>query len=579
LYEPGIAKRFVLLIWRCSPVLGEWLITCQQGNTMHRDLPQFINAQRERFQPHRQHRLTPVISARQAAELVTSGSTITTGGFGSCGHPDLLSTALAERHAETAFPCDLTLIFAAGQGDKDSRGINRLARPGLLRKVIGGYWALTPALGQLALRGDIQAHNWPQGVVSHLFRAIASGKNGVLTEVGLHTFIDPRLEGGKVGPATTEDLISVVNVGGREQLFYPATPIHFALLRGSRADIHGNVTMEDEANFQDSLAQAQAVHNSGGIVIVQVLEVVDKNTLPPHAIRIPGIFVDYLVVSSTDDHWQTYGERLNRTYTGASQQAPGVAPASPLDAKKIIARRALREIGCYDTPVVNLGIGTPEYIAKVAREEAFAAHVLTVESGVIGGTPAGGLSFGASSNPQAILDQGSQFDFYDGGGIDLAFLGFGQADCAGNVNISRFGGRLNGVGGFVNISQSAKRVIFCGTFTACGLAIEAGGGRLSIAREGTVAKFVSQVEHMSFSAAWAAARGRAVMFITERAVLILEHGRLVLVEVAPGIDINRDILGVSSADIIVPEHVALMPSALFHEKPMHISDAFAGYEN
>lgn len=534
---------------------------------------------RGRFEAHRQHRKTAVISAREAADLVVSGTTITTGGFGSCGHPDLLTAALAERHAETGLPQQLTLVFAAGQGDKAERGINRLARPGLLRKVIGGYWALTPALGQMALRGDIEAHNWPQGVVSHLFRAIAGGKNGVLTEVGLHTFIDPRQEGGKVGPATTEELISVIEVGGREQLFYPAMPIDVAFLRGTRADSHGNVTMEDEANFQDSLAQAQAVHNSGGIVIVQVLEVVEQQTLPPHAIRIPGIFVDYLVLADAEAHWQTYGERHNRAYTGASLEVSRPSPALPLDAKKIIARRALREIGCYDTPIVNLGIGTPEYIAHVAREEAFAAHVLTIESGVIGGTPSGGLSFGASSNPQAILDQGSQFDFYDGGGIDLAFLGFGQADRAGNVNISRFGGRLNGVGGFVNISQSAKRVIFCGTFTTKRLLVAARGGALTIMREGLLAKFVAQVEHLSFSAAGAAARGRSVMFITERAVLVLEDGRLVLTEVAPGIDIERDIVAASGADIVVPRHVALMPAAIFHQRPMHMTDPFAAYES
>lgn len=546
---------------------------------MHRDLHLPAGAAPGRFMPHRPPRQKPVISAREAAALVPSGATITTGGFGSCGHPDLLSAALAERHADTFLPTGLTLVFAAGQGDKADRGINRLARPGLLRKVIGGYWALTPALGQMALRGEIEAHNWPQGVISHLFRAIASGRNGVLTEVGLHTFIDPRLEGGKVGPATTENLIEVLEVGGREQLFYPAMPIDVALLRGSRADVHGNVTMEDEANFQDSLAQAQAVHNSGGIVIVQVLEVVAAHTLAPHAVRIPGIFVDYLVVGSAENHWQTYGERLNRSYTGGAHELAANPAPHLLDAKKIIARRALREIGCYDTPVVNLGIGTPETIARVAREEAFACQVLTIESGVIGGIPAGGLSFGAASNPQAILDQGSQFDFYDGGGIDLAFLGFGQGDRAGNVNISRFGGRLNGVGGFVNISQSARRIIFCGTFTTKGLVIDASHGRLTITQEGSVRKFVAQVEHMSFSAAWAAARGRPVMFITERAVLVLEHGRLVLTEVAPGIDIARDIVAASGADIVIPAHVPLMAATIFHQQPMHLTDPFSDYAN
>lgn len=520
----------------------------------------------------------PVITAAQAAELVPDRCTITTGGFGSCGHPDLLTEALAARFAASAQPAGLTLVFAAGQGDKAARGINRLATPGLLRKVIGGYWALTPNLGRMALRGEIEAHNWPQGVISHLFRAIAGGKSGVLSPIGLHTFIDPRHEGGKVGPATTRNLVSVVDVGGREELFYPAMPINVALLRGSRADEDGNVSMEDEANFQDSLAQAQAVHNSGGIVIVQVLERVHRHTLDPQSIRIPGILVDYLVLATPDTHWQTYGEPHNNSYTGRSR-APATTPPLPLSAKKVIARRALYELARHDAPVVNLGIGTPELIAAVAHEERCAGHVLTIESGVIGGVPAGGLSFGAASNPQAILDQASQFDFYDGGGIDVAFLGFGQADRAGNVNISRYAGKLNGVGGFVNISQCARRLVFCGTFTTGGLAVEFCAGRLAIRREGDIAKFVAAVEHLSFNAGYAAARMRPVLFITERAVLALEDGRLVLKEVAPGIDIGRDIVARSRADIIVPDHVPLMPAALFYDQPVSVTDAFWSYHD
>lgn len=514
-----------------------------------------------------------VITASQAAALVPDNCTITTGGFGSCGHPDLLTEALAARFAATAQPSDLTLVFAAGQGDKASRGLNQLAVKGLLKKVIGGYWALAPSIGQMALRGEIQAHNWPQGVISHLFRSIAGGKSGVLSGIGLHTFIDPRQEGGKVGPATTEELISVVNVGGREELFYPSMPINVAFLRGSRADVDGNISMEDEANFQNSLAQAQAVHNCGGIVIVQVMELVDRNSLDPQTIRIPGIFVDYLVLSTPDTHWQTYGEVRNNTYTGRSRSDTAVTPL-PLCAKKIVARRALYEIARYNAPIVNLGIGTPEYIARVASEERCSAHVLTVESGVIGGTPARGLSFGASSNPQAILDQASQFDFYDGGGIDLAFLGFGQADSRGNVNISRFGGRLNGVGGFINISQSAKRVVFCGTFTAGGLELGFEAGQLIIEREGDITKFIQAVEHMSFNAAHAQSRNCPILFITERAVLVLKDGRLILKEVAPGIDIERDILARSTADIIVADHVELMPASIFLHQPLSVTDKY-----
>jgi propionate CoA-transferase len=524
-------------------------------------------------------RYPQIISAETAARLVPNHSTITTGGFGSCGHPDLLTTALASRYAAEGAPSHLKLVFASGQGDKAERGIVRLASRGLLDTVIGGYWALTPALGEMALRGEIKAYNWPQGVVSRLFRAIASGEAGVITEVGLGTFIDPRIDGGRIGPATTENVISVVETGDREQLFYPAFPIHVAFLRGTRADTLGNIAMDEEACFHDSLAQAQAVHNSGGIVIVQVREIVEENSLPPHDVRIPGLFVDYLVKATEESHWQTYAERFNSAYCGKRRSDRAETATFPLSAKKIIARRAFLEITKSDYPVVNLGIGTPEFIARVAREEKNPEHILTIESGVIGGTPAGGLSFGASTNPQAILEQASQFDFYDGGGIDLAFLGFGQVDGGGNVNASRFGTRINGVGGFANISRNSKKLIFCGTFTAQNLRVNVFDGLLDITREGDVKKFVAILDQISFSAAHTHSRLTEITFITERAVFSLENGQLVLKEIAPGIDLERDIFANSTAEIVVPPSVAFMKKAIFLERPMMKTDGLLVSQN
>lgn len=511
----------------------------------------------------------PIISAEQAAALVKDNWTLTTGGFGSCGHPEALSIALEQRFLETKSPKNLNLVFAAGQGDKDKRGLNRLAHEGLLKRVIGGYWALTPGLGQLAKDEAIEAYNLPQGIVSHLFRAIANKSPGILSKIGLGTFIDPRYGGGKLNLRSSEDLVEVAQFRGDEFLFFPAFSIHCAMIRGTRADERGNLTMEDEANFQDSLAQALAARSSGGIVIAQVKEVVEAGTLNPHDVKIPGILVDYLVVARQEDHWQTYGEFFNRAYTGSSRpiQSPNVVDI-PLDVKRIIARRAWMEIGKSKAPVINLGIGTPEMIARISEEEQSYGHVLTIESGTIGGSPAAGLSFGASRNPEAILDQPSQFDFYNGGGIDLAFLGMGQVDSEGNVNVSRLGDRINGVGGFINISQTAKKVVFCGAFSSSGLSIQTGDGRLAIKEEGIIQKFVKKVDQLSFSAAQARLNGQEVMYVTERAIFSLDEDGLVLKEVAPGIDVYSDVIRLCSAKVHVPAKIEQMSSKIFRNESM-----------
>jgi propionate CoA-transferase len=512
----------------------------------------------------------PIVNAAEAASMVKSGWTITTGGFGSCGHPEVLTSALRERFLNTGSPRNLKLMFAAGQGDKQDQGLNKLACKGLLDTIIGGYWALTPKLGQMVEQESVKAYNWPQGVMSHLFRAIAGGKPGVVTSIGLNTFVDPRQDGGKLNAKTKDQLVELISLQGQEQLFYPSCPIHCAFLRGTVADEEGNISMISEASFQDNLAQAQAVHNSGGIVIVQVLKVVAAGSLPAHEIRIPGIFVDYLVVANEDEHWQTYGEKFNPLFTGSVQAAStDNGPVAPLDIRKIIARRAYLETLKYEHPVINLGIGMPECVSLVAREEVNgqANFTLTVESGAIGGYPAGGLSFGASVSPRAILEQPSQFDFYDGGGINMAFLGFGEIDQYGNVNVSRLGNKLNGVGGFVNISQSSKRVIFCGAFTAGGLNILCNEGKIKVINEGRVKKFVKKVRQINFNAKHYGSSKENVTYITERGVFELSNGQLVLTEVAPGIDIERDILNQADTAITVSSSLIEMNAAIFnHEK-------------
>ena len=511
-----------------------------------------------------------IVPARDAAALIHSGDTVTTSGFVGAGVPDGLLKALGDRFADEGHPRDLTLLFAAGQGDGKGRGLDRLAAPGLVRRIIGGHWGLIPKLGARALAGEIEGWNFPQGVISHLYRDIAAGKPGTLTHVGLETFVDPRLEGGRISAAARDDLVELVSIGGVERLFFKAMPIHVALLRGSTADQRGNITMEREALILDNLAQAMAARNSGGVVIVQVDEVVAAGTLPARDVVIPGALVDAVVVAPPDLHPQTYATQYNRFYTGRYRAPMDAVAPLPLTDRKIIARRAAFELPIGG--VVNLGIGMPEGVAAVAAEEGLLDHVtLTAEPGVIGGQPASGLDFGAAINTDATIAQNQQFDFYDGGGLDMACLGMAEVDGAGNVNVSRFGPKLAGSGGFINISQNARHLVFTGTFTARGLSVRASEGRLEIASEGRARKFGSSIEQVTFSGARAARLGQPVMYVTERCVFRLEPEGLRLVEIAPGVDMQRDILDQMSFRPLLDKVVQMDPR-IFMDMPMGLKD-------
>ncbi len=502
-----------------------------------------------------------VILPAAAAALIRDGDTLTTSGFVGIGVPDELLAAIENRFLETGEPRDLSLVFAAGQGDGDRRGLNRLGHEGLLKRVIGGHWGLIPKVAALATAGKIEGWNLPQGCISQLFRDIAAGKPGLLSKVGLETFVDPRQDGGRVNNVSTEDQVVLTEVNGEEYLFYPAQRITVALLRGTTADEAGNVTMEREALVLDNLAQAMAVKNAGGVVIVQVERLAKAGSLPARDVVLPGILVDAVVVAHPENHVQTYKTAFSQAFTNRIRPPSGEIETMPLSSRKVIARRCAFELPVNG--VVNLGIGMPEGVAAVAEEEGMLGHLtLTAEPGVVGGQPASGLDFGAAVNVDAVIPQNNQFDFYDGGGLDMACLGLAQADARGNVNVSRFGSRLAGAGGFINISQNARSVVFAGTFTAGGLDIGVSEEGIEIRKEGQARKFLSAVQQITFSGIRASRLGQSVLYVTERCVFELTAEGLKLIEVAPGVEVGRDIVDLMEVPPIIDE-VALMDSRLF----------------
>ncbi|WP_342478640.1 acyl CoA:acetate/3-ketoacid CoA transferase [Paenibacillus sp. FSL H7-0350] len=508
--------------------------------------------------------MTKVISAAKAAELIKDGDTVAASGFGLSCWAEEMGIAIEERFVQTGQPKNLTVMHASAVGNRRDKGMSHLGHEGLIKRWIGGIAIASPGLAKLIEEDKCEAYNLPQGVITQLYREIAAKRPGVITKVGMETFVDPRVEGGKMSPSTKEDIVKVIELEGEEWLFYKTFPIQIALIRGTVADENGNLTLEKEGLHMEVLPIAQAVRNSGGIVIAQVETVAKNGTLNPKDVKVPGILVDYLVVSTPENHYQTENTQYNPAFSGHVKVPVDSIEILPLDERKIISRRTAVEL--QPNTILNLGVGIPVNVANIAAEEGVDDQlILTTEAGSIGGVPAGLKDFGHAYNSEAIVDHDSQFDFYDGGGIDLSVLGLAQTDESGNVNVSKFGTRVAGCGGFINISQAAKKLVFAGTFTAGGLQIKVENGKLHIIQEGKAKKFISKVQQITFSGSYAAKVQQPVVYVTERAVFELLNGKMTLTEIAPGIDLQTEILDQMDFKPVISPDLKEMDAAMFQE--------------
>ncbi|MCD8011305.1 MAG: acyl CoA:acetate/3-ketoacid CoA transferase [Lachnospiraceae bacterium] len=522
------------------------------------------------IKPGKKGTRVPVLTAEEAVQYVPDGATVgfVGAGGGICEATEVI-LALANRYRETKKPEGLTYLHATGLGDRGDRGMSPLAQSGMVKRVIGGHWGQSPRLAEMAERNEIEAYNFPQGMISQLLRASAAGQPGLLSPIGLGTFVDPRQQGGRLNECTREELVELKEIKGKEYLFYPTIPVDVAIVRGTTADTEGYISMEDEVTVLDAYAMAQAAHNNGGLVIAQVQRIVAAKTIHPKDVRIPGFYVDILV--EVPDQPQMYGAAVDRFISGDFRKDVSDVTPLPLNERKVIARRALMEVKPGD--VGNVGVGIADGIGIIAREEGISEDfTLTVETGPIGGATAQGIFFGASINMQAMADMPSQFDFYDGGGLDVCFLSFAEVDEEGNVGVHKFNGKIMGTGGFINICQNTKKVVFCGTLKAGKLRTSVENGSISITQEGKFEKMVKRVQEITFGGKQAMKNGQEVIYITERAVFRLRPEGLELCEIAPGLDVERDVIAHMGFRPIISSGLKEMDCRLFLPECMGIRD-------
>lgn len=513
-----------------------------------------------------------IITCDQAAKLVKDKDMLGITGSGGCGSPENLLIALRERYEKENHPQSIGVTCGIAPGDltENNVGINNLAVKGLTGLAICGHLGRGKLFGEAAGRGDFPAYTIPLGVYGHLLRAISGHKKGVLTKVGLHTFCDPRLEGCKANQNTHDDIVELVQIDGEEQLLYKSYPINIAFIKATYADEDGNVTLSHEPIIGEQVELASATHNSGGIVICEVEKIVPKGSIKPKEVDIFKKMVDYVVVTKQNEALGDYNFPIYRPdLIGEEKIEPQSMPPMPLNNRKICGRRASLELKKDD--IVNLGIGMPDSVGLIAAEEGFSEDItISIETGVFGGIPVYGLSFGAASNPISLYSTTNMFDLYDGGIIDVAVLGLAELDPSGNVNVSKLGSRMAGPGGFINITQNSKKIIFIGTFTGGGLEEKIENGKVIIEKEGNYTKFKKQIAQITFSAKYANEYKQDVLYVTERAVFKLTNDGPELIEIAPGIDIQKDILANMEFTPKISPNLKEMDSKIFLDEKMNL---------
>ncbi|PSR22488.1 MAG: acyl CoA:acetate/3-ketoacid CoA transferase [Sulfobacillus acidophilus] len=522
------------------------------------------------------------VDASVVAEEIQDGQHLLTIGMTLTSASEAVLSAIEERFLASGHPRDLTLIHCEGQSDRVG-GIQHLAHEGLVRRIIGSHWGLAPKWMELIDENGVDAYCLPQGQMTHWLRSMASGLPGHLTTIGLGTFVDPRQGGGKMNQRTQPlaDLIEVVELKGQEYLWIDAVPIDWVFIRGTRADLVGNVSAEQEAMKLEVLPGVFAARRFNGRVVAQVKEVVARGTLNPRIVEVPGAHVDYVVTARdvAQFHRQSAGWVYDPAFSEWGWDASlKVGTVSALDVRRLIGRRAVGEL----TPhaIINLGTGIPNDVigSEILAEGADDLVTVTVESGIYGGSPTGGVNFGIARHPDAIIEHTYQFDFYNGHGVDVTFMGFGEVDARGNVNATKLGSLVTGAGGFIDITQAAKKVVFCGTFTAQGLRVQIDGGELTIAAEGRVEKFVPEVQQVSFNGSRALNAGQQVVIVTERAVFVLTQTGWELRELAPGVDLDRQVLACMGFRPRIARPLKQMDGRIFREGQVGLLEQLNRYK-